>query len=632
MWKKKTARSQGFKEKTFSGILSSIILLFFIASTTWGALPNRKMNYHDYDETKLAMENLAADNENLVTLKTIGFSYDIPETPTAQTPGPVAAYDILALRIGPVGYQEFQDDGDNIPSILFVGGIHGREWLSTESLLHLAHYLVERLQHRDSDEYALLRRVAVWIIPMVNAAGRIIDDEGAGDPEDFYVGSTGSTVNGWRHNADRRGCKAATDIARNFSYDWGGHSDKGCDGDGWHKHFEGLAPFSTHEATALREFVQNHWICMAVDIHTWTQLIWNIWGGGDLAGVMMKDTAAEIWEEGLGELAAQIWDVPRPGPLYGIRLRQWKTTIRGFVDGYSLLDYKQTGTSSGQFTGWLAQEPRIQSFIIELPPDYNNHAKLNDLTNLYQDTTTDEGKEFRLDANDGSNAWHPSSSRVKNLAWDCFIPMAMYLIGQANAPGSATRVEIVPAVNNSAGAVYTSVNGGSPRHDYGILAAKIGASGKPGAPGKLLSRPAHLIYDYKNSSWNVEEQAHDYLPYGYGYELQYWVQSYTGGLSSSSVELELRSRLHGSADTDPWTIDNTETRVYQLQELEKAFDSFSIRLVANTDYELSIKVGPSIQRGMSRTTDEFSQNDEKVFRFTTYDGAPTGPPPPPILN
>lgn len=616
MRKKKIAEMYRLAEKALLRMLYTLTLVCLTAINSWGALPNSKMDYQDYYETKEFMQNLQNAHSDLVTLKTIGFSYDIPKTPTGQSPGPLAAYDILAMRIGPLGPQYLQDAGDNIPSILFVGGLHGREWLPTQSLLYLAQYLVERLHDPYSDEYALLRRVAVWIIPMVNAAGRMIDDTDEGDPEYYYSG-TGKTAAGWRHSADRRGCDAATDIARNFSVDWGGANDSGCTSGGWRNHFEGLAPFSTSEATALREFVQNHWISMAVDVHAWTQLISSPWGkdssgtDDDVAGVEMKNRAAKIWKKGLGDLAARLHARPRPSrsSLFQTLFRIWKARVKDFVDGYALATPKRFGATSGQFTAWLAGEQHIQTFILELPPMYDRLEN----PNAYSDSS-DSGKEFRYDTADSSNAFHPSSSRVIDLTLHSFIPMAMYLIGQASAPGSATDIDVFDISGRGAFAVDTTDTDSSPGADYGILAAKIGGSGAPGAPGTIQSRPAHLVWT--SSSWHVEQEAFDYLPDGYGLELHYWIQSYTEGLSNSDVELKLKWRPYDDPAA-PWTVD-TEYRSYELRELERVFDSFRFTLEEDRDYELTIRVGPWIRRGLFFALDEFSKNDEKVFKFTTH--------------
>jgi hypothetical protein len=572
------------------------------------------MNYHEYSHTVDIMQYLAGAND-FVTLKSIGYSYDMTGL------SPEFSYEIYAMRIGPVGVQDIQDDGDNIPSILFVGGIHGREWLTSESVLQLALHLVNRLHHRDSEEYALLQRVAVWIIPIANPAGRMIDDENFGDPEDFYRGA-GRTAGGWRHNGDTRGCEAATDIARNFSTGWGGGPHPDCPGGGWSTHFQGLAPFSTTEATALREFVQNHWICMAVDVHLWTQLIWNIWGTGDVAGVKMKERAVEIWDQGLRNLAERIWDPPQPGG--GVLQKEWdppqpggqawlsaiwNSIIQNFVNGYTLAS-QGTGTGAGQFTAWLAAEQHIQTFMIELPPYYNRVDP-----NQYDVLTVTDGKEFRYDVNDDSNPWHPSSSRLNYLIVDSFIPMAMYLIAQADAPGSATRTQFRPAMDWSARAFDTREVNGSPQEDFGILAAKIGHG--EGSPGQITTYPAKITRDCYECAWYEAYPAFDFLYYADPWKLHYWVQNYGHARRQGNITLQLRSRPHDD-DTFPWTVDWHENRSYTLREREKVSDSFSFELEDDRDYELSVWLHRWINSGpFSYVEDEFSQNNGKVFKFTT---------------
>jgi len=587
MWRNRTSETYGLKDKSYLPMVYTILLLFLSASFAWGGLPNDKMDYHDYNETVAVLQGLRDAHPDLVTLKIIGHSYDIPEQ------GQASSYDIYAMRVGPVGEQGLQDGGDVVPSILFVGGIHGREWLASESLLELAKHLVERAQDPGTPEYALLRRVAVWMIPIANPSGRIIDDSNFGDPEIFYTGS-GNTVYGWRHSGDRRGCEAGSDIARNFSTGWGTASDSGC---GWNSHFEGLAPISNSEAAALREFVQNHWICMAVDVHTCSQLIWNTWGTTDRAGVKMKQRAVEHWDRGLNILAEDIYDRPGPGSSWWRRIF-WLLTKMNFVDEFTLDDNDPTGTGGGQFTAWLQQEQHMQAFVIELPP--NNRRPDTDYRT----------SEFRYDATDGSNSFHPSSSRLQHLIKYSFVPMAEYLIGQADAPGSATSIAYV-FDDGSAHAVDIREANGNFRRDFGILAAKIG-TGDPGAPGQIESLPAYLLYG--SGVWYVSLPAFDWLYHDDSYELYYWVQRYGSARipSRCRVRLELKSRPYGSDDTVPWTVDSTENKSYRLGEREKVFDRFSFELDEDRDYELTIRVRPSFR------IDQFRQNDRKVFRFTTH--------------
>ncbi|WP_419657154.1 peptidase M14, carboxypeptidase A [Desulfosarcina variabilis str. Montpellier] len=584
---------------SFSVKMMLMVLYLLLLSGVWvgsvcGELANNKMDYTSYDEMADLLQDLQTAYPDLVTLKSIGHSINIPFN------GQTTVYDIYALRIGPVGELEIQDSGDAIPSILFVSGIHGREWLATESLLAFAQELIESAQNAGSPEYALLKRVAVWMIPMANPAGRIIDDLNSGDPEDFYRGA-GNTQYGWRHTADFRDCPSAVDLARNFPTGWGTADDAGC---GWDRHFEGLAPSSNYETAALMQFVQNHWICMAVDVHSCSQRIWNGWGTDDKSGVKMKQRAIEKWDRGLENLARRIYDPPAAGSslgdwfFYGLRLYD-------FVTRFTLDSRYRTGTGGGQFTAWLQENQHIQSFLIELPP-YNPRRG-----------TDYETSEFRYRETDQSNTFHPSSSRVRNLIHDSFFPMATYLVGQADAPGSATTTGIV-FDDDEAHAVDTNDANGSPLRDLGILAAKIGVDG-PGAPGAISSHPAFLNFINQPSPglWYVARQAFDWLYPHDSYTLYYWVQNY-GRLRSSrrcTVTVELKSRPYDSDETAAWTVDASQSRRFSLEQREKSMDSFAFELENERDYELSVRV----RRGWTvLRLDQFRPNDEKIFRFTTH--------------
>jgi hypothetical protein len=446
--------------------------------------------------------------------------------------------------------------------------------------------------------------VAVWIIPMVNVGGRIIDDLNSGDPEAFYPGpgdpGRGNTADGWRHSADLRGCASGTDIARNFSTGWGTASDAGC---GWEQHFEGVAPFSTREATSLKAFVQNHWICMAVDVHTTRQRLWNRWGSGDIAGTKIKAEAVAVWNQGLSTLAQQIYDPPASDAafwnwiFYGLK-------INDFVARYTLDSHNEIGGGGGQFTAWLEEAQHIQTFMLELP--------------IYHPRTGTDYYDFEFQhrSGDDSNSFHPSSSRVGHLIQESFLPMAKYFIAQADAPGRATTTGFVENAGRGAYAHDADMEDGGPRRDFAILAAKIGTDGA-GAPGRIESRPATLGYASTPSpgAWQVGEAAHDRLFPRDGYNLHYWVQN-NGGLGRRcSVSMTLRSRPHGSADSTPWTVDATETRRFRIAQREKRVDQFSFDLETEREYELTLRV----RRGWRiLRRDDFAPNDEKQFRFTTH--------------
>jgi hypothetical protein len=476
-----------------------------------------------------------------------------------------------------------------------VGGIHGREWLASEALIELAYYLAEKSQDPGTPEYALLRRVPMWIIPLANPAGRVIDDQsGGGDPEVFYPGSTDTvTEYGWRHNGDTRSCEWAVDINRNFSV-------------GWLEpiplcssaiHYKGNAPFSSLESVALRQFVQNHWIAMAVDVHTSSQLLWNIWGDADRAGAYMREAAVTLWRNRLLQLAQKIYDPPSSEASFWAGYDWWslywwnsyRQRLESFAERFGLAQERR-GLDEGQFTAWLAEEQRIQTFLLELPPEGS----------VYDDS------EFRYENDDKSNSFHPSSSRVLKLISDVFVPTALHFIGQASAPFCATTTGIV--FDGLGTDLWpTPQRDGCPLSDAGVLAAKIGES--PWAPGALQS--ANAFYRESESGfWEEWFPSFDYLypsNDGKSYKLYYWLQN--GGradLSRGAIRIQLRSRSHDFDREDYPLLDDRIVRNYSLRSLEKVYDDFSFNVVPGRDYELSIRAGLG---------DDF--NDWKLFRFTT---------------
>jgi len=104
---------------------------------------------------------------------------------------------------------------------------------------------------------------------------------------------------GWQGLAQQRRyppVQHGANVARNFSRGFNdSEAEVYCT-----SQYRGFAPFSTSEANALRQFVNNHMISFAVTAHTNGQLIWNQWDAGDDAGERMSNGAAQAWLDGGG--------------------------------------------------------------------------------------------------------------------------------------------------------------------------------------------------------------------------------------------------------------------------------------------------------------------------------------------
>src|SRR5574340_359702 len=268
------------RSRTFAHLVTATLLL------CGGARGDDRMTYRDADKTADVLRALAASRN--ARGFTIGTSTDY-----ATDPARPAKYPILALRIS-ADTSPDKDDDPSKNALLIECGMHSREWLATESCLSFAEYLVGNITNSQTGIPGILAGLDIWIVPLTNVSGRHLDDAYGGDPTRY---SDSPNPSGWRGNGDTRLCNYGIDVARNFSRDWE-NAPAECSGDTAHK-YRGFAPFSAPEAVALRSFVQNHMISMAVVVHTNLQKIWNIWDDDDVTGAAIATAANQLWAANL---------------------------------------------------------------------------------------------------------------------------------------------------------------------------------------------------------------------------------------------------------------------------------------------------------------------------------------------
>jgi hypothetical protein len=552
--------------KIFCIVCLVVISMPLVSSNAFAGL----MHYYTVEEAEDKLRDLArSDHARLVR---IGYSYDYSVSVVAPD-----RYPVYALRVS----AEVDSGGDNYEknSILFECGTHPREWLAIESCMRLAEHLVENADNsEDGTDFAvavreLLEQVDVWIIPMSNPSGRMLDSED-GDPTSFYTSSTNS--GGWRGNGDTRLCPDyGVNVARNFSRGWNDTSARPlCNN---RDEYRGFAPFSTAEASNLREFVLNHSISMAVVVHTTGHHIYNRWGDDDKAGRGMALVGANVWRSGFSVHQDKIdYDLERLG----------------------------IGGGNGQFSAWLARsstrsdtagvaEPdknslrAIQTFYLELPVNGNS---------LYS------GSPYEDSPGDGSNRFHPSSDNVLDLIEDNFIPMSKFLIQQSRSPGCLTFWdEPVPLF------CYRYDSRHSYERDLGIVAAKISRVGYEDEAGSLRSIPAEM------DSSGAITPAYVYLPYG-NYNLVYRVQSFTTGYQHAQVDITVKIKPSSCTSLPCSEITNTYTQYFFWLSIQEA-DAGIFRLgyvSPNSEYTVKVNVHP-----YGAKKDSFSSNNKKVFKFKT---------------
>lgn len=262
--------------------------------------------FHTYFEVARALETLALNNPDFVTVKSIGRTYE--------------GRDILALRI-----TTEQSKADQKPAVIFMGGHHAREHVSVEIPLRFAQYLVDEYNKGNQRIVDLIESRDIHIIPVVNPDGKEYD-------------ISGNSYAHWRKNRRNNGRDYGVDLNRNYSYKWGtGGSSKSSNSDT----YMGPQPFSEPETIAIRDYVEAHEnISILLSFHTFSELILYPWG--HTYDPIQDSTAQQVHETMAKEMA------------------KW--------NGYKPQQSSDLYIASGDTTDWSFGEHKIISFTFELDP------------------------------------------------------------------------------------------------------------------------------------------------------------------------------------------------------------------------------------------------------------------------
>lgn len=198
--------------------------------------------YYTYAEMVTKMQNLVAAYPGIVSLQTIGTSYN------GQT--------IYGIKIS-----------DNVtvdeaePEVLYTALQHAREAIGGTSMIFFAQYLAENYA-ANAEIKGLVDNREIFIIPCVNPDGYLYN----------YTGSNPATGGGlWRKNRKPNGDGTfGVDLNRNYGVDWSncsgasascGSSTTSSDT------YWGTAAFSEPETQAVRDFSYAHNFVAAIDQH-----------------------------------------------------------------------------------------------------------------------------------------------------------------------------------------------------------------------------------------------------------------------------------------------------------------------------------------------------------------------------
>ena len=200
--------------------------------------------YYTWNEIVENLDELFQDYPNLVAEKiSIGQSLE--------------GRDIWALKMS---------DNPNIDEdeaeVLYTGLHHAREPMSYMNLFYYMNWLVENY---GTDQLAtdILNNRELWFVPALNPDGLVYNQQIAPNGGGMQRKNTRETCNGGVDGVD---------LNRNYSFMWGlddqGSSSNGCD-----ETYRGTSPFSEPETTAMASFVEQHDFPIALNYHSYSNLL-----------------------------------------------------------------------------------------------------------------------------------------------------------------------------------------------------------------------------------------------------------------------------------------------------------------------------------------------------------------------
>jgi hypothetical protein len=188
-----------------------------------------------------------------------------------------SSYPTLVSKIDTIGYSienrpilafkisDNPNTNEPEPQVLYTAIHHAREPAGLSNLIFYAYYLVENYATNPEIQYLVNNR-ELYFIPMINPDGymhnQITNPSGGGM---------------WRKNRRNNGGSFGVDLNRNYGFHWG-YDDMGSSPNPNNDTYRGTAAFSEPELQAVRNFCQAKNFKIALNYHTYGNLLIYPWG------------------------------------------------------------------------------------------------------------------------------------------------------------------------------------------------------------------------------------------------------------------------------------------------------------------------------------------------------------------
>lgn len=162
-------------------------------------------------------------------------------------------------------------DNDN-PEVLYTALHHAREANSLSQMIFYLWYILENYES-DAEIKYLVDNTEMYFLPCVNPDGYLWNQ--STDPDGGGL---------WRKNryVDENGDVKGVDLNRNYGFEWG-VDDQGSSPNPNNDTYRGPSAFSEPETKAVRDFANQHQFQIALNYHTFGNLLIHPWGFSDSA-------------------------------------------------------------------------------------------------------------------------------------------------------------------------------------------------------------------------------------------------------------------------------------------------------------------------------------------------------------
>ncbi|MCK9290852.1 MAG: M14 family zinc carboxypeptidase [Bacteroidales bacterium] len=154
----------------------------------------------------------------------------------------------------------------NKPQVLYTSLIHSREGIGVQQMIYYMFWLLENYESNPTAK-TIVDNIDLYFIPVINPDG--------------YVHNQQTNPNGggmWRKNRRNNGDGSyGVDLNRNFGYKWG-YDNTGSSPDPYSETYRGIAGFSEIETQNIRQFVETHDFKIALNYHSYSNLLLYPWG------------------------------------------------------------------------------------------------------------------------------------------------------------------------------------------------------------------------------------------------------------------------------------------------------------------------------------------------------------------